>query len=133
MEKTMPTLRTIAASTLLVALSAACSPAHRERSGPAPQRAEHVAVKVTNNNWADMVVYAVRSGIRHRLGTVTSMQTQLLRVPRNIVSPTGDLQLLADPIGSPEPYVSPRLMTAPGQRVEFVIQNHLAISSVSVW
>ncbi|HEV2132441.1 MAG TPA: hypothetical protein VGR27_15100 [Longimicrobiaceae bacterium] len=110
----------------------ACAPKKSQRAAPHLQRAE-TTVRVTNNNWATVVVYLVRSGPPTRLGTVTSMRTEVLRVPRSAMPSTGSVQLMVDPIGSRHTYTSPVIQVGPGQQIEFNIENQLSISSISVW
>jgi hypothetical protein len=102
------------------------------RSAPAP-RMERATVHVTNNNWSDVRIFAVYQGQRVRLGTVTSMGSQVLRIPQTMVRAAGNIRLLVDPIGSNDTFVSEPLHIRPGQQVEFTVQNHIAISTVSVW
>ncbi len=90
-------------------------------------------VEVTNNNWSDMVVYAQRNGSRMRLGTVTSMTTSSFDLPVAFVAGSGELFFVVDPIGSDRTYRSPAVMVGRGQRVEFLLENNLALSSLSVW
>ncbi|NLG63935.1 MAG: hypothetical protein GX539_16975 [Candidatus Cloacimonetes bacterium] len=90
-------------------------------------------VEVTNNNWSDMVVYAQRNGVKVRLGTVTSMTTESFRLPVPLLSGSGELFFIADPIGSDRAYRSPVVMVGRGQRVEFMLENNLALSSLTVW
>lgn len=96
-------------------------------------RPEGATVKVTNNNWGDMNVYMVRGSSRYRLGTVTSMSTEVFRVPQALVGNTGGVQLLADPIGSTSSYLSPTIFVSGGETVQLNVQNQLAISNVSVF
>ncbi|HEX2093174.1 MAG TPA: hypothetical protein VHG28_12265 [Longimicrobiaceae bacterium] len=137
----MRALRT-AAAVLFVALSAACAPAATSSSfasgpadepAPAPARREHATVRVTNNNWSNMTVYVVRGTSRFRLGMVTSMTTAVFRLPMVHLAGASGVRLLADPIGSTQTYLTPVLYVSGGERVDFEIQNHLPISSVSVW
>jgi hypothetical protein len=129
----MTTLRTLTAAAALLLTTTACSTtAARPNAGPLPP-AQATSVEVTNNNWSDMVVYAVRSGVRQRLGTVTSMTTERLEISRALALPGADLYLVADPIGGSEGFNTGRIMVSPGQRIELTIQNHLAISNYSVW
>ena len=96
-------------------------------------RSESATVKVTNNNWNNMDVYMVRGGSRYRLGTVTSMSTEVFRVPQTLVGNTGGVQLLADPIGSSVTYLSPTIFVNAGETIRFDVQNQLSISSVSIF
>jgi hypothetical protein len=118
----------------LIALSVgACATHSGPQEGPLPPSSSEASVKVTNNNWADMNVYVERSGMRVRLGTVTSMGSRLFRVPRSVVNATGDIRLVADPIGSRDVHVTAPVQVWPGQTVDFRIENHIAISSVAIW
>lgn len=128
----MRSLRNLVAVLAVAATAAACSASDGARTGPQPARADAAKVRVTNSNWSDMTVYVERSGHRSRLGTVTSMQTSTFKIPPSMMSGTGNLRLVADPMGSTQPYVTPTLQVWAGQTIEFNIQNHLAISSVSV-
>lgn len=102
--------------------------------GARAMRAEsQVRVKVTNHNWSDMRIYvASRAGSKSRIGFVTSMTTQELRIPRSAIG-AGPVYLVADPIGG-EPYVFPAAIDpGPGDWIEFTVQNNLPISTISVW
>jgi len=91
-------------------------------------------VEVTNNNWSDVVVYAVReTGPRVRLGMVTSMGTQVLRLPQGIVNTIGGIRLVASPIASSSQFQTEPMNVWPGQTIELRIENHLGISTVQVW
>jgi len=119
-------------SALLVALTAsACGSAGNAAPADGPTRAT-TTIEVRNNNWMDMVVYVVRSGMRVRLGMVNSMNETRFRVPPNMLAAGSSVRLEAHPIGSNQSYVAPPVHVAPGQRIDFTIQNHLAISSISV-
>jgi hypothetical protein len=103
------------------------------QTAPAAPLEAQARVQVTNNNWADMRVYVERSGMRARLGTVTSMGTRTFTIPRSMMQAGTNVRLIADPIGSRDAFVSHSLQVWPGQRVEFTIENHTAISNVSIW
>jgi hypothetical protein len=126
----------IAPAKLLVLLLAlvvtGCGIGRQQGSAEAPERPPTV-VTVTNNNWADMVVYVVRSTMRTRLGTVTSMNTQDLEIPASMIGPAATLRLQALPIGSRRQHVTPPIYVGPGQQINYTIQNQLSISTVTVW
>ena len=90
-------------------------------------------IRVQNQNWSDVVVYAVRSGRKHRLGMVTSMSSARFRLPRGLALGAGDLRLVADPIGSNRSFTSEPIHLGTGQEVALSLQNHLPMSTVSVW
>jgi hypothetical protein len=117
---------------LLLALSVnACGATHSASTADAPRRAP-TTVQVTNNNWSDMVIYVIRSTMRVRLGMVNSMNTTTFQLPASVSGPTTTVRLEANPIGSPQPYLTPAVNVWPGQQIELTIQNHLAVSSVAV-
>lgn len=110
---------------------AACGLGRGAEPADAPEAPE-TTIRVTNNNWANMVVYLVRSGVRVRLGTVNSMATAHFVVPRSVGAMHSDVRLVADPIGARTVYVTERLALMPGQAIEFTIENHLPLSTVTV-
>jgi hypothetical protein len=128
----MTKLTTWLAAAVVSASLVGCAGNGKVQDGPAPPAQADARVEVTNNNWADMRVFVERGGMRVRLGTVTSMRTASFRIPRTMMNQSGNLRLVADPIGSPERHTSQPLTIWPGQRVEFRIENHLAVSSISV-
>lgn len=91
---------------------------------------EKTSVQVSNNNWLDVNVFAVRGDQRVRLGMVTSMSTKLLRVPGAFLSGPADLQLIADPIGSSMSYSSEPINVWPGQTITLAVENQLSLSHV---
>jgi hypothetical protein len=129
----MSALKTLAMTAAMGLSLAACStsaPADGPR--PATPEDDRMEVRVENRGWSDVNVYAVENGMRLRLGTVTSMNTQRLRVPTRAGLFTHNVQLIAVPIGAGQAFVAPVVQVARGQTMEFTIQNHLSISTVSV-
>ncbi len=90
-------------------------------------------LRVTNNNWSTMTVYAIRGGTRFRLGQVPSMGSAVFRLPSTLTAGTGGLRFLADPIGGSETFLSQNIYVNGGEQVALDIQNQLQISSVSIW
>lgn len=90
------------------------------------------SIQVENHSWLDMHVYAVRDGTRRSLGVVTGLSHDTLKVPASALTPAGDVQILADPIGGSGAYLSPRVVVAPGDVVRLILENHLALSTTSV-
>lgn len=130
----MTMLRTLIAVLAIGVTTAGCAPAGNSyRSTPSPEGRKATTVAVENNNWATMTVYAMRGASRHRLGMVTSMNKARFRIPSSLMAGGQELRLMADPIGSSQVYVTEAIQVRPGERVELTLQNHLAISSVSVW
>jgi len=63
-------------------------------------RTDAVQVRVVNHNWLDMRIYAVVNGRSIRLGTVTSLTSETLKIRKGLVSFAGDLEFVAQGIGS---------------------------------
>ncbi|HEX7049949.1 MAG TPA: hypothetical protein VF188_07015 [Longimicrobiales bacterium] len=102
--------------------------------GSAPPATEReIRIRVTNNNWTDATVYLVRNGARTRLGTVTSMNRVLLSVPPAIFSGGSSIRLLIDLIGSSASFLTESILVAPGQVIDFTVENNLHLSNYAVW
>ena len=83
-----------------------------------------VTVRVVNNNWADMRIYAIVEGRRPiRLGTVTSFSTEILKIRRSAISSGGDVELVAVAIGSRSALYSDQVVVVPGDLLEFRVEN----------
>lgn len=106
----------------------------RAVSGASSLKAESgLTVRVENRNWSDVVIYAMRAGRSYRLGMVTSMNTIRFRLPPGLSVGGGDIRLVVDPVGSGRRFTTAPVMATAGQEVAFTVENHLPISSVSVW
>jgi hypothetical protein len=89
-------------------------------SGSAGQN-ERTAVRVDNQGFADMTVYAVRSSQRVRLGLVPGHAVKIFDVPRGLMGGLTTLRFIADPIGVTRPSVSEEITVAPGDTVMMTI------------
>jgi hypothetical protein len=114
-------------------LSSTTAAAGGSATGSSSRLTAEPTIRVQNQNWSDVVVYAVRSGRRHRLGMVTSMSSARFRLPRGLAMGTGELQLVADAIGSSRGFTSGPIHVSNGQEIALNVQNHLPMSTVSVW
>lgn len=106
---------------LLSALAAACT--GKGSNAPAPQSVTTVLVQ--NQALMDVDVFALSSGLRQRLGTVTANGSSVLRIPPTIVSEGRNLQFLVDPVGSTQQGVSFDIYVRPGERVTLTIPSSL--------
>lgn len=121
------TLRPMLAAAL-VAVSACSSNAHPNTS-PAIDGPDFVFVR--NNNWLRVNVFAVRGGARFRLGDVEGNDKAFLRVPRG-AAVDGTVQLLIDPIGSRETFLTEPIAVGRGGQVDFTVASTLQMSSYMV-
>lgn len=87
-------------------------------------------IRVLNQNWSDMTIYLERNGLRQRLGTVTSQATGVFVVATHLIESSGQVHLIADPIGSSRLFASPPLLIQPGQTAEWRLENSLPLSSM---
>lgn len=117
---------------LAVALgTGACGGGRQKPSFGKPQ--PPAVVRVANNNFADVTIYVVQSGMRLRLGTVSGLSEQQFTLPRRSATYTMEMYLLADPIGGARAYVSPAVRVRGGEEVDLRLHAILSMSSVSVW
>ncbi len=111
---------------LLLAVSA-CS---KSGGGEVRPNDEPVSVEVTNRHALPMEVYAVGSGINHRLGTVHPGLSSRFVLPQNLIG-SGAVQFEARPGVNRQPFRSGEILLAPGAVVDFVIGSQLFNSTVT--
>jgi multisubunit Na+/H+ antiporter MnhE subunit len=97
-----------------------------------PDEPDVITIHVENNNPLDITVYAVNNSMRVRLGTVSTASSQRFTLSLHQISPTGELQLLADPIGSRRTVTSESIHVFAGQAVEWILQVDLRQSSLTL-
>lgn len=91
-----------------------------------------VDVRVRNNNWLDMKVYALRDGKRYRLKTITSLGTAVVQIPSRLRPQLDGVQLLAVPIGARGKHSSPVVHVTRGDRLLWTLENDLDFSSLVI-
>lgn len=119
---------------LVLALGAAAGACAANQEGlgdPPAASGEETEVEVSNNHWANVTVYAVGRSARVRLGTVTSMHSRTFDLPAT-VGGHGAFRLVAHIIGSARTYGTDPILVADGDRVEWNLENKLALSSYTV-
>lgn len=104
-----------------------------KRSNTAIDPARESYVAVTNNHWLDVVVYAVRSNVRFRLGTVRGLSEGTLPLKRSVVGAGDNIQLLVAPIGSSRYHVTDYVSFGPDMWIDFKVQSPLNLSTLSIW
>ena len=82
---------------LMLALILSCSSRSAD-SGPQPESS--ALLRVENQAFSDMVIYAVRGTQRVRLGLATGNSTQSFPIPSYLIRGAGPIRFLADPVGS---------------------------------
>ncbi len=124
---------TLTVAALVVVPAVAAQTASEERSETPAAVPERTTVRVVNDNWHDMTVYAVRSGYRRRLGTVTSFTNRVFALPQMFLIPSDELRLIADPIGRRGAFVSEALVVIDGDVVEWRLRNNLRLSNIFIY
>src|SRR5262245_33523349 len=127
--------RAAARGALWLAFAAALSQAaciHMRPSPPGEENEDVVFVRITNNNPLDITVYAVNLGVRHRIGTVSSAASGSFQLALHDVGSSGDLQLVADPIGARRTTTTQTIHVSPGQTIFWVLAADLRQSSLTV-
>ncbi|MCH7489882.1 MAG: hypothetical protein IID05_04220 [Gemmatimonadetes bacterium] len=94
-------------------------------------QADVVTVKVENQNWLDMRIYAIVGGFAHRLGTVGSFGSEEFTLRKGWIGPSDVIRMVAVPIGSRAVNYAQEVLVVPGDYVEYRIENSLALSFVA--
>jgi hypothetical protein len=129
----------VAGAALAALTAAGC--VHEPLAGPATARATSAApaagtgtarLVVQNQNFADMKVYAARSGsVAARLGMATGLSTTTFAIPPSLFY-DGTLELVVRPIGGTSVTGSGQLLVSSGQTITFTIQPLLPASMATV-
>lgn len=107
------------------------SPARPDSASARRERLEPL-VKIENDNWLDVHVYAVRDGEPFSLGFVTGPGQAEFKMPWMATVPGAQVQILVLPIGGNEDYLSEPLVVNPGDVLQLNVQNILPLSTVTV-
>jgi len=105
--------------TATVGLAVAACGGSKSKSAPIPQ--PRTTVRVENQGFADMTIYAIRSGQRVRLGQASGNSTSVFVIPANLIFGATPLRFLADPIGGRGTPISDEITVQPGDEVRLVL------------
>lgn len=89
---------------------------------------EVVTIRVVNQNWHDMRIYAIVDGLSVRLGTVTGFTTRTLKIRRSLIGFGADLELVAFGLGTRSAIYSGHVVVSPGDQLEFRVDNSIGTS-----
>jgi hypothetical protein len=123
--------RALAKATLAATIALACWRQPSRTSDVHPS-GEPVRLVVMNTGWEDQVVYSYYLGHKYRLGIVTGLTTDVLRVPRGSIQVGNTLQLLVHPIGGSEDLLSDMVTLNEGQHPELTINPATSSAFLSV-
>lgn len=127
MRKIRHPLAVLGAATLLAAC--ASGGASRISSNPALQP---ISLTVTNQNWLDVNVFVMHGNSRYRIGQVGGNGSATLSIPSGLIM-NGQVQLLADPVGSSDTYLTDMISVAPDEKVQLTVAPRMRMSSFAVW
>ncbi|MEP6494199.1 MAG: hypothetical protein ABJF01_16060 [bacterium] len=112
------------------ALTTATACSHTDEAAGDVSPSNAVFVKVSNNNYLDMDVFAVSRGVSTRLGMVTGNGSGSFVIDRSLGG--SDVRIVANPIGGSGRATTGSLAVAPGQTIDFRIAPALGNSSVII-
>ncbi|HEX6966965.1 MAG TPA: hypothetical protein VF166_14330 [Gemmatimonadaceae bacterium] len=128
----MRTVWLLAACTIISAMACHHAAPSKQR-GISSIEAPQSTVRVENKHWLDVDIYVEHEGQRQRLGTVTATSTASFTLRPAMISGLGDIELIADAIGSPASATTGRITVKPGMHVDWTLQIDLSRSSVAVY
>lgn len=127
----MRTTSTLVAA-LAVGVLSACASATPTGDRPLSLEGDYLPqsmnVTVENNNWHDVVIYALSGGMRTRLGDVTSMTRRDFEIRPNMVTGGGTIRFVADPIGIRATHTTQELVVEPGTNMRLTVENQITLS-----
>jgi hypothetical protein len=109
------TIRTPLFAVLLLSLATACASAGNGAAGLEAPSYGDGEVEVVNDGHQDMVLYAVRDGVRFRLGRVSRMETAQFQLPHPEERSSYQVSLIAQPVGGGRAFASAPLIWHLGQ------------------
>ncbi|HEY6829579.1 MAG TPA: hypothetical protein VI259_22130 [Gemmatimonadaceae bacterium] len=116
---------------LLFLLAAAACKSHPQTGPEVDARPEPIPVHVKNENFLDMNIAVVVSGVSRRLGNVVGNASADFMIDGNLALGQ-TVYLTATPIGGRGQATSGGLSIAPGQMIEFIVASTLRQSVATV-
>lgn len=95
------------------------------------READAVGLVVQNDNFADMDIYAVASGLATRVGTVTGGRTERFDLSASVYN-ASDLRIVGTPIGGNGRASTGPIVVNRGSTIYFTIAPMMSASSVSI-
>lgn len=87
---------------------------------------------VTNDGWADVVIYLYRGSSRYRLGDVTGVQSAVFPIPETMMGAGTEIAVFVDPIGSNYGFNTGSIPLQPGHTaIDLRVANIINQSSFS--
>ena len=112
-----------------LSLSGGC--AHPSQAGGDVAPVTAIGLRVRNDNFLDMDVYAISAGLATRLGTVTGNSRHNFVLDSSMADGE-DFRIVATPVGGNGRASTGNLAVSPGQLIDFTIGSTLRNSSVTI-
>jgi len=103
----------------MIGLAVAACGGSKSRSAPIPP--PRTTVRVENQGFSDMNIYAIRSGQKVRLGVANGNSTTTFTIPSNLIFGATPLRFQADPIGGRGQPISDEITVQPGDQVRLIL------------
>lgn len=113
----------------IVPIAGGCAHTAQASGDVAPATA--IGLRVRNDNFLDMDVYAISAGLPTRLGTVTGNSTRNFVLDASMADGQ-DFRIVATPIGGNGRATTGNIAVSPGQVIDFTIGSTLRNSSVII-
>ncbi|HEY7395185.1 MAG TPA: hypothetical protein VH559_10080 [Gemmatimonadaceae bacterium] len=126
-----PSRRAKRVTIAMLVVLASCSPPNQEYDPELDARPGPITVHVKNENFLDMTVGVVVSGVVRRLGQVTGNGSANFTIAWSVANGT-TIAVTAVPIGQNARFTSTGLSVAPGQMIDFRIAPVLRQSDAIV-
>ncbi len=104
-----------------VVVPVSCGLQHDGPGSGGSDQNQRTAVRVDNQGFLDMTVFAARSAQRVRLGIAPGHSVTVFNVPPGLISGLTPVRFIADAIGGTRPSVSDEITVAPGDTVMMTI------------
>jgi len=114
-------------STIALLSLTACASLGRETTG---HESPATTIRVRNDGFPDVNVFAVIGGVVSRLGFVPGNSSATLRVSQSLIAGATALQILVRPIAGSQ-YLLPSVPLLDGQLVAVTIANQPAFSQIA--
>ena len=120
----------IVACAMVVSVSA-CATGRGSRPEERLAAPDQTTLRVDNQGFPDVVLYAVTSGTPVRIGFVNGLSKTLLTIPDHLVAGARALTIIARPIAG-RAYAIPAIGISPGDKVDVTLAPNPAASYVMV-
>lgn len=119
------------ATAFVMLAGTACRSANTAEAGEQQPESQYVTLLVTNDNFSDVEIHIMRSGLATRLGRVTSGSTRRFSLGPAIIGPS-DVSFVASPVTGGGVASSGPVLVSAGQTVEFRVAPVLSQSAAYV-